>query len=164
MNWEWFMNRGYVHYLSRGLGCLALFISLSAYAYQDGLRPFTSDGCSLFPDRALIGKKDWCHCCLAHDLAYWQGGTKEQRLQADVDLQICVKKEMKDSVLANVMLIGVRMGGSPYFATPYRWGYGWSYGRNYQALNEEEQAQAEQLKKEYLEKNPCLLCRVETEN
>jgi hypothetical protein len=62
------------------------------------------------------------------------------------------------------MLIGVRMGGSPYFVTPYRWGYGWSYGRNYQALNEEEQAQAEQLKKEYLEKNPCLLCRVETEN
>jgi hypothetical protein len=147
--------------LNKYLFVLGVFVSLSASAYQAGLRPFASDGCSLFPDRALIGKKDWCHCCLAHDLAYWQGGTEAQRLQADLDLQSCVEKEMKDSVLANVMLIGVRMGGSPYFVTPYRWGYGWSFGRNYQALNEEEQAQVGQLRNEYLEKNPCLLCKSE---
>ena len=45
--------------------------------------PFTTDGCSLFPDRALVGRADWCDCCLAHDLAYWRGGTEEQRLTAD---------------------------------------------------------------------------------
>ena len=44
---------------------------------------FATDGCSLFPDRALVGSADWCDCCLAHDLAYWRGGTESQRLDAD---------------------------------------------------------------------------------
>jgi hypothetical protein len=39
------------------------------------------------------------------------------------------------------MLQGVRAGGSPSLPTPYRWGYGWPFGRGYQALTADEVAQ-----------------------
>lgn len=105
----------------------------------DSLSDFTSDGCSLFPDRSLIDNTDWCECCLEHDIAYWQGGTKEQRLKADQKLRDCVLKKTGDQLLADAMYNGVRFGGSPYFYNWYRWGYGWSYKRKYQELTLEEQ-------------------------
>lgn len=83
---------------------------------------------------------EWCECCFEHDIAYWQGGTKEQRLQADDALKECVLAKTQDKALANLMHTGVRMGGSPYFYNWYRWGYGWSYERKYRALTQEEQA------------------------
>ena len=49
-----------------------------ACSNETELSPFTSDGCSLFPDSSLINKDDWCECCFQHDLAYWKGGTKEE--------------------------------------------------------------------------------------
>ena len=55
-----------------------------------GISDFTSDGCSLFPDRSLIDESDWCDCCLVHDIAYWKGGTEEERLAADLALRECV--------------------------------------------------------------------------
>jgi len=113
------------------------------------LRPFSSDGCSMFPDRALIGNSDWCDCCLAHDLAYWRGGTEEARLAADQKLQTCVQNATGNKVLADMMFTGVRTGGGPYYFTPYRWGYGWSYGRGYKALDEKEQAQVTQMEQAY---------------
>ena len=103
------------------------------------LKDFTSDGCSLFPDRSLITNKDWCDCCLEHDIAYWQGGTEAQRLKADRSLRDCVLTTTGDSVLAEAMYQGVRFGGSPWFYNWYRWGYGWGYERKYQALTLEEQ-------------------------
>lgn len=36
------------------------------------------------------------------------------------------------------MRAGVGLGGSPYFPTDFRWGYGWSYVRGYKALTDEE--------------------------
>lgn len=44
---------------------------------------FTSDGCSLFPDGNLRDRTLWCECCFRHDIAYWQGEKKEDRLNAD---------------------------------------------------------------------------------
>jgi hypothetical protein len=43
-----------------------------------------------------------------------------------------------------LMLQGVRAGGSPSLRTPFRWGYGWPFGRGYQALTKEELAQVKQ--------------------
>ena len=103
------------------------------------LKDFTSDGCTLFPDRSLITSKDWCDCCLDHDIAYWQGGTEAQRLEADRKLRNCVLTKTGDSVLAEAMYRGVRIGGSPWFYNWYRWGYGWGYERKYQTLTLEEQ-------------------------
>lgn len=124
------------------------------------LKYFSSDGCSLFPDRSLITSKDWCDCCLEHDIAYWQGGTKAQRLEADRKLRDCVLAKTGDSVLAEAMYQGVRFGGSPWFYNWYRWGYGWSYERKYQALTLEEQRQASDKLVEYFKKSsgkpsPC---------
>ena len=148
--------------LVRRGGVLMLALSLSACASfsvaQLALKPFASDGCSLFPDRAYINQKDWCTCCVAHDLAYWRGGSAEARLQADRDLRTCVEKATGNHALAELMFVGVRSGGGPYFFTPYRWGYGWQFGRAYLPLNAEESALADRLAADYLAKNPQLQC------
>ena len=131
---------------------------LSACVSTPELRPFSTDGCSLFPDRSLIGKSDWCSCCLAHDLAYWQGGSSDQRLKADEELKRCVLSVSGSEQLADLMFAGVRSGGGPYFFTPYRWGYGWPYGRWYSPLTEAEEARASTLKAKYIAGNPTLAC------
>jgi len=105
----------------------------------ESLSDFTSDGCSLFPDRSLINSDDWCECCLEHDIAYWQGGTEDQRKVADQVLRDCVLEKTGNQALAEAMYQGVRFGGSPYFYNWYRWGYGWSYQRKYQKISIEEQ-------------------------
>jgi|GEM_PF-4294558 len=56
------------------------------------LTPFTSDGCSLFPDGTTDAPSLWVHCCIQHDLAYWAGGTRAKKRQADHALAQCVKQ------------------------------------------------------------------------
>jgi hypothetical protein len=142
----------------RGLARWVLPLLLSACSSALAMEPFTTDGCSMFPDRALIGNADWCRCCLAHDLAYWRGGTDEERLNADRELQKCVREATGNAVLADAMFAGVRTGGGPYFVTPYRWGYGWKFGRLYTPLSDAEQAEASVLRAEYVARNPTLAC------
>ena len=137
---------------------VALSACASAQPVGSSLGPFTTDGCSMFPDRSALSKADWCTCCVAHDLAYWRGGTAQERLEADTGLRSCVEQASGSSALADLMFTGVRSGGGPYFYTPYRWAYGWSFGRGYQALTAEESATAAALKAEYLATNPALLC------
>lgn len=136
----------------------ALPLLLAACATTQGLQPFTTDGCSLFPDRSLVSTSDWCGCCLAHDLAYWRGGTAEERLQADQDLKSCVLAASGNAELADLMFLGVRTGGGPYFLTPYRWGYGWPFGRLYGPISPTEEAQAAALRARYDSTNPALVC------
>lgn len=116
---------------------------LPAVAGADEIKPFTTDACSSFPNGTLEHQSLWSECCIKHDLAYWQGGTYEQRLAADKSLEQCVAKVGEPEV-ARLMLAGVRVGGSPYFPTTYRWSYGWSYGRGYKALIEDEKVQVRQ--------------------
>jgi len=47
------------------------------------LKPFTTDGCSAFPDGTPAHRDLWLNCCIQHDLAYWKGGTHTERLNAD---------------------------------------------------------------------------------
>jgi hypothetical protein len=55
------------------------------------LMPFTSDGCSSFPDGIpILDEAKWQRCCYIHDIAYWQGGTYRQRQLADMALRACV--------------------------------------------------------------------------
>ena len=124
----------------------AFLIAFSLQLSADELKPFTTDGCSSFPDGTLKQKSLWINCCIRHDLAYWKGGTYQQRLEADLSLEQCVSKVGEPEV-AKLMLAGVRVGGSPYWPTSYRWGYGWSYPRGYDALTDGEKAQVKtQLK------------------
>ncbi len=120
-----------------------LILSLSINAEE--IQPFTSDGCSAFPDGTFTQNELWLSCCTAHDYAYWQGGTYDERLIADQALEQCVAKVGQPEIAA-LMLAGVRVGGTPYLPTSFRWGYGWSYSRWYQALTEEEKKQIESQK------------------
>jgi hypothetical protein len=145
-----------VHALSRSL---LFFMTLSSPCFaQEALSPFTTDGCSRFPDRSPLGKSDWCGCCVQHDLAYWRGGSAEARLWADNELSACVQRSSGNKALAGLMFNGVRAGGGPYFHTSYRWGYGWTFGKGYAALTPEEVALADKLEQEYRAKHPTLVC------
>lgn len=115
---------------------MALFF-LPSLVMAAGLKPFTTDGCSSFPDGTIKQQSIWVNCCIRHDLAYWKGGTYDDRLKADKNLESCVAK-IGEPEIALIMLAGVRVGGSPFYPTSYRWGYGWPYLRGYKALSEEE--------------------------
>ena len=101
------------------------------------LQPFLSDGCSGFPDGTPWQKDLWLDCCTAHDLAYWKGGTLAERVAADEALEACVAA-VGEPGIARLMLTGVRVGGTPYLPTRFRWGYGWPFPRGYRALSEAE--------------------------
>ena len=122
---------------------LLTFITFLSPAKASQIKPFTSDGCSAFPEGTLKQKELWLRCCTIHDLAYWQGGTYQQRIDADIALKQCVAA-VGQKEIAVLMLAGVRVGGSPFFPTSFRWGYGWPYPKFYGELSEEEQAQIKQ--------------------
>jgi len=125
--------------MTHGRAATALFLSLALplLACAASILPFTTDGCSRFPDGTWGEPTRWRQCCLDHDLAYWRGGSYAERLAADQTLQACLNSNGEPEVGA-LMLLGVRLGGSPWWPTPFRWGYGWPYLRGYQPLTPEE--------------------------
>ncbi len=125
---------------------VSLFALLNCGA-SDVIRPFVSDGCSAFPDGSIKQKDLWLSCCVTHDRAYWMGGTYAQRLNADRGLKKCVETLGKPK-LAKLMLAGVRVGGTPYLPTSFRWAYGWSYPRGYKKLTLSELNQIKKVQKE----------------
>jgi hypothetical protein len=125
------------------------------------LTPFATDGCSLFPDGTRDSPDLWCDCCLAHDLAYWKGGTAAERLAADTALQACVLERTQDPHLARTVFLGVRAGGAAVFRSTFRWGYGWAYGRGYRSLTEAERAEVAAALDAYVRRNPALRCGAE---
>jgi hypothetical protein len=95
-----------------------------------------------------------------HDVAYWRGGTKAERKQADKALRRCVLAKTDDPVLAKLMYDGVHLGGSPYFLNWYRWGYGWSYERKYSPLSSAEIEQVRKRWSEFLQQQQSFTCPV----
>lgn len=53
-------------------------------------------------------------------------------------LKECVASVGEEKI-ALLMLAGVRVGGTPYLPTSFRWGYGWPYPRFYGELTTDEQ-------------------------
>ncbi len=123
---------------------IATLVACTSCASSQTIRPFTTDGCSSFPDGTLSQRELWKHCCLEHDKAYWRGGTRDERRDADRQLGQCVA-EAKDAALGFLMSKGVRVGGSPWWPTRFRWAYGWPYGRGYRQLSEAEQRAADEV-------------------
>lgn len=121
---------------------ILLLVPLGSLAGE--IRPFESDGCSLFPNGTIRENELWLSCCIAHDRAYWKGGTYQDRLAADKELEGCVAA-VDEPQIALLMLAGVRVGGTPYFPTRFRWGYGWPFPRGYRALTDEEIEQIEAI-------------------
>jgi len=122
---------------------LLLLILLSVNVLAGELASFTTDGCSVVADGTYEAKRLWKSCCVTHDYAYWQGGTSEQRRTADAELRSCIVNLGKKRTAA-LMHFGVRLGGSPYFPSAYRWGYGWPYYRGYGELSLEELEQVQE--------------------
>ena len=129
---------------------------LSGCASAAGLSDFRTDGCSLFPDRAE--GKDWCLCCVRHDVAYWRGGSSDERLAADRELRACVARSTGSDALARTMFAGVRAGGSPWLPTSWRWGFGWPFGRGYEPLTPEERADAARKEEAYVAQHGGMRC------
>lgn len=123
-----------------------VILALAGCASQPRLRPFTTDGCSLFPNGTSDEKDLWLNCCEKHDYQYWKGGSKEERLKADLALRDCVAAVGKPEV-ARLMLKGVRAGGTPYLPTPFRWGFGWPYLRGYKQLTDAEKKLVEEKRR-----------------
>jgi len=113
-----------------------LFFTGCSHA-EETITPFISDGCSGFPDGTLQQQALWQRCCVIHDKSYWMGGSYEQRLAADEALKVCVE-EVGEAEIAQLMLAGVRVGGTPYLPTSFRWGYGWPYPRGYKSLTDKQ--------------------------
>ncbi len=86
-------------------------------------RAFVTDECTLFFNGS------WKECCIEHDRAYWVGGSVKMRNKADVEFEKCVYHTSKRKTLSQTMYWTVRVFGVPYVATPWRWGYGWDFGR-----------------------------------
>lgn len=128
-----------LHYYLAIFSLLFLVVTSSS---AESLKPFTSDGCSAFPDGTLKQKTLWLACCTEHDFAYWKGGNYNDRVVADQTLQECVA-QVGEPEIAILMLAGVRVGGTPLLPTKFRWGYGWPYPRFYGSLTKEEQQKVE---------------------
>lgn len=107
------------------------------------LKPFTTDYCSEWPDGKITDPTQWADCCFTHDMSYWIGGSENERITADKELNRCVKN-VSDSFNGLLMYIGVRMGGNPGNAS-YAWGYGWTKDRDYFELDSAEAKKAYQL-------------------
>jgi len=124
---------------------LILILTLQSFsAIAAEIAPFTSDGCSSFSNGTFSQQELWLACCEAHDYTYWKGGTYQDRLNADNELKTCVTATGEPKI-ALLMLAGVRVGGTPYLPTKFRWGFGWPYFRGYKALTHEEIEHIHQL-------------------
>lgn len=126
---------------------ILLFFANNSQASE--LKPFATDGCSMWIDGTIEQPNLWRHCCVAHDLDYWQGGSEAQRKKSDENIQACVKAALGPG-MAKYMYSNVRWGGSPYWMSTYRWGYGWDYldglwPRGYKIPTAGEQAQIDRL-------------------
>lgn len=141
-----------LNYLKVPILAMLLLVATPVTLADIALAAFSSDGCSNFPDGTYEQETLWHNCCVTHDLAYWLGGSYEQRLKADAELEQCVK-QLNQPFTATLMLAGVRAGGSPFWYTLYRWGYGWPYWhgawpRGYRELTATEREYAQTLLQE----------------
>jgi len=142
------------------IGCLLLLLPLALMGCGSSttIKPFSSDGCSLFSDGTLEDRTLWCQCCFEHDIAYWRGGTEAERKAADEVLRNCILERTGKPAFAEFMYKGVRFGGAAIFPTWYRWGYGWAYGRENRPLTIEEKRAVQEELNEYYKKEGSGYC------
>ena len=149
------------HLLSGLTAVIILLVLSTQYIMAGEIDGFSSDGCSQFPDGTFTQINLWCDCCITHDIAYWQGGSRKQKKQADRALRSCILSTTDNLLLADTMYYGVTLGGSPVFPTWYRWGYGWRYGRGFKSLTHIEKQQVETKLQHYFSAPPQAFCEFE---
>jgi hypothetical protein len=81
--------------------------------------PFASNGCSGFREATFFS------CCFVHDLAYWSGGNRTERAQADRALWRCLYDVSGEHIVAGIGFILVRLGAIPGQFVRDGWGRAW---------------------------------------
>jgi hypothetical protein len=128
-------------------------------AWEPKIAAFTTDGCTLSPEQSPLGLHNWRDCCIEHDLAYWKGGSEEERLAADNRLRACILEETENPRLAKAYFEAVQLGGKAQYPTTYRWGYGWNFLRPPGPLTDQERILVDKRLKEVVVKNgDCMSC------
>ena len=97
------------------------------------LKPFETDGCTMFLDGTKEKPDLWKHCCTYHDLRYWYGGTLKDQDQSDLKLKHCVEK-VAGTKWANLIYTGVRAGHYSPIKNKYAWAWGWNPKRDKEPL------------------------------
>lgn len=124
-----------------------LFVTFNFYSvhcFAQVIRAFEFDGCTLYKEGTQDYPKLWEHCCFQHDLRFWAGGTKSQRIEADKSLKSCVAKTGA-STHSFLIYMGVTLGSlSPYKLKGRQWGNAWSDKVRDQELNSDEINQLKQ--------------------
>ena len=126
------------------LSALAQSADARTSVENNSIHNFTSDGCSMSPDGSVIlVKTEFIPCCVQHDVAYWAGGTAQQKLEADNNLRICITQN-SNAFVGSIYYRSVRFAGGPHLPTAFHWGYGWEKRRLYRALSTEEKQMAQE--------------------
>ena len=90
-------------------------------------KPFISDGPSCCPRYIICGGKtiDLYPAAAEHDLAYYIGGSENDRFREDLRLaENVVFRCGGTPEIAMTMLNAVRLGGTDKLPTSWRWGFG----------------------------------------
>lgn len=84
---------------------------------------FSTDACSFWPN-SMAGR-DWGACCVAHDAAYWCGGTAEMKAEADRVLRECI--ETIQPGMGYATWAAFKATHHSYLPLPWRWGNAYPY-------------------------------------
>jgi hypothetical protein len=130
----------------------AFYLAPKAAAFEghsllNSLKPFYTDGCTLFIDGPSSKPGLWRHCCVEHDLRYWFGGDRDDAHQANLQLGACVKS-VAGTLWGQIIYRGVEMGRYSPVKHPTHWGWGWEMARGSGKLDHDESVYViEQLRK-----------------
>ena len=119
---------------------LTLLLTLTSYPLHSSelkLKPFETDGCTMFVEGPNRDPKLWKHCCVEHDLRYWFGGSSSEMDATDLRLKSCVEKVAGD-YWATLIYKGVRAGHYSPIKNKYAWSWAWSVKREDKSLNADE--------------------------
>jgi hypothetical protein len=119
------------------LTSLLILIMAPAVQAEIKLKPFETDGCTLFIDGPPNESGLWRNCCVEHDLRYWFGGSDVDMDATDLRLKSCVDK-VAGATWASLIYSGVRTGHHSPIKNKYQWSWGWAKKREYKKLNPEE--------------------------
>lgn len=123
--------------MRKWISALILFTASNALCNVANLKPFETDGCTLFVDGTLKKPGLWKHCCVEHDLRYWFGGDKADMDLTDLRLKSCVQ-EVAGASWASLIYNGVRAGHNSPVKAKTHWSWGWTVERPDSKLSREE--------------------------
>lgn len=101
--------------------------------FSNSLKPFRTDGCTMFVDGTPSKPALWRNCCVEHDIRYWFGGDQSDMDEADRRLRACVKG-VAGTTWAKMIYLGVRTGHFSPVKNKTHWGWGWTLSRENSSL------------------------------